>query len=78
MSREQFTAILPYICADLAGMIAEKENIPENDAIMKLYDSMLYAFLEQENTKVWQYSTEMLFSLFEQEEKTGRIDFPDV
>lgn len=78
MSRERFVAILPFICTDLAGMIAENENISENDAIIKLYDSKLYALLEQENTKVWQYSTKMLFSLFEQEEKTGRIEFPDV
>ena len=38
----------------------------------------LYAALEQEETKVWQYSTEMLYSLFEQEEQTGSICYPDV
>ena len=49
-----------------------------NDAITKLYNSELYAILEQEDTKVWQYSTDMLYSLLEQEEKTGKIEFPDV
>ena len=34
--------------------------------------------LEKEETKVWQYSTQMLYSLFEQEEQTGMIRFPDV
>ena len=38
----------------------------------------MYATLEQEDTKVWQYSTDMLYLLFEQEEKTGKIEFPDV
>jgi hypothetical protein len=38
----------------------------------------LYASLEQEDTKVWQYSTDMLYLLFKQEEKTGKIEFPDV
>ena len=58
--------------------IAKKKNISENDAITKLYNSKLYATLEQEDTKVWQYSTDMLYLLFEQEEKTGKIEFPDV
>ena len=78
MGQEQFAAIMPYISADLVGMIAKRKNISESDAITRLYDSKLYAILEQEDTKVWQYSTNMLYSLFEQEEKTGKIEFPDV
>ena len=69
MGQEQFAAIMPYISADLVGMIAKKKNISENDAITKLYNSKLYATLEQED---------MLYLLFEQEEKTGKIEFPDV
>lgn len=78
MGQEQFAAIMPYISADLVGMIVKKKNISEPDAITKLYNSMLYAALEQEDTKVWQYSTDMLYSLLEQEERTGEIEFPDV
>lgn len=78
MSREQFSAIMPYISADLVSMIADKENISEESAIKKLYSSKLYAALENEETKVWQYSTNMLLYLFENEEKTGEISFPDV
>lgn len=78
MGQEQFAAIMPYISADLVGIIAKRENISENDAITKLYNSKLYASLEQEDTKVWQYSTDMLYLLFKQEEKTGKVEFPDV
>jgi hypothetical protein len=78
MNPSQFAAIMPYISADLVGMIAEKENISENAAITKLYNSELYAILEQEDTKVWHYSTHMLYSLLKQEETTGKIEFPDV
>lgn len=53
-------------------------KISENAAITKLFNSELYAILEQEDTKVWHYSTHMLYSLLEQEEKTGKIEFPDV
>ena len=73
MGQEQFAEIMPYISADLVGMIVKKKNISEPDAITKLY-----AALEQEDTKVWQYSTDMLYSLLEQEERTGEIEFPDV
>lgn len=54
MGQEQFAAIMPYISADLVGMIVKKKNISEPDAITKLYNSKLYAALEQEDTKVWQ------------------------
>lgn len=78
MSQEQFVAMMPYISADLVAMIADKQNITHTDAIKKLYASKLYAALENEETKVWQYSTQMLYSLLEQEERTGTIHFPDV
>lgn len=78
MGQEQFAAIMPYISADFISLIVEKQNITEKEAIKKLYSSKLYAALEQEDTKVWQYSTPMLYSLLEQEEKTGDFQFPDV
>ena len=78
MSQEQFAAMMPYISTDLVAMIAEKQNISYEEAIKKLYVSKLYATLEKEETKVWQYSTQMLYSLLEQEEQTGTICFPDV
>ena len=78
MSQEQFAAMMPYISADLVALIAQNQKISHEEAIKKLYTSELYAVLEKEDTKVWQYSTQMLYSLFEQEEQTGTIRFPDV
>lgn len=78
MGKEQFAALMPYISTDLVSMIAEKQKISEGDALKKLYSSELYANLEKEETKVWQYSTPMLYCLFEQEEKNGYIQIPDV
>ena len=78
MGREKFVAMMPYISADLIYMIVNKQGISEEEAIKKLYASKLYATLEKEETKVWQYSTQMLYALLEQEEKNGDIQFPDV
>lgn len=78
MSKEQFEALIPYISADLIKLIADKESISHDDAILRLYSSKLYELLEDEETKVWQYSSEMLYALLKQEEETGTIVFPDV
>lgn len=78
MGIDQFNAIIPIISADIVAMIAAKQKIPENQAINLLYNSQLYAALENEETKVWQYSTPMLYSLLEQELRVGTIHFPDV
>lgn len=78
MVQEQFQAIMPIISADLLNLIISKRNIQEEDAILLLYNSKLYAALENEETKVWQYSTPMLYSLLEHELITGEIQYPDV
>lgn len=78
MNQEQFTAIMPYISADLVTLIAKEKNLSEADAVKRLYSSKLYALLEDEETKLWHYSTKMLYSLLVQEEETGEIIFPDV
>ena len=78
MGQEQFAAIMPSISSDLVAMIVSKQGISEKEAIKKLYSSKLYAALEQEETKVWHYSTGMLYSLYEQEVNTGEIQFPDI
>lgn len=57
MSQEQFAALLPIVSADLIGEITAAQGITESDAIQLLYRSKLYAALEQEETKLWQYST---------------------
>lgn len=78
MEQEQFAKLMPHIILDLVTMIAEKQNLSNAQARRKLYNSNLYKLLEKEETKLWYYSTHMLYSLFEQEEKLGIIRFPDV
>lgn len=78
MSQEQFSVLMTYVSTDLVEMIAEKENKNNEEAVRMLYNSHLYAMLEKEDTKLWQYSTHMLYSLFQQEQKFGTITFPEV
>ena len=78
IKQEEFNALMPLIVSDLASMIAAKQSISEDDTIKLLYSSELYSLLEDEATKLWHYSTNMLYSLFVQEQTTGTIVFPDV
>ena len=78
MGQQQFYSMMPVISADLVSMIVTRRGISENEAIRLLYTSKIYEALEQEETKLWQYSTPMLYSLLEQEWKMGMIQYPDV
>ena len=78
MNKEQFEAMMPPIVENLVAMIADKQNISEDEAITKLYSSKLYAMLEQEDMKVWYYSTLTLYEVLVEEEATGKFEFPDV
>jgi hypothetical protein len=77
MDKAQFEALLPLIIAALMQKIIEQKEISQDEAFSRLYGSMLYFFLEDEETKVWYYSVEKLFQLFEEEISTGKMELPE-
>ena len=38
---------------------------------------LVYALLEQEETKLWHFSPLTLFNMFDEEQKTGRFTLPE-
>jgi hypothetical protein len=77
MDKAQFEALLPLIIAALMQKIIEQKKITQDEAFSRLYNSMLYGVLENEQTKVWYYSVEKLFQLFEEEMSTGKMELPE-
>lgn len=77
MDRDKFSAILPMITAAVVNKIVVIYQLDENTAIEMLYSTQLYSFLEDENTKVWQYSADKLFDLYRMEVETGTLELPD-
>jgi len=77
MDKNKFEALLPLIVASLMQKIIIYKKIPQDEAFFKLYNSALYYFLENEQTKVWHYSAEKLFSLFDEELNTGKLELPE-
>lgn len=78
MDKSKFDAVFSIISADLVEKIAAELNLSDKEAIIQLYSSHLYELLEQEETKLWQYSTEKLFEMFLEEKNNGKINFPQV
>ena len=77
MDDNQLAALLPFMVSAIADKIAVYYQVSEDEAIRRLYDSELYAMLEQEKTKVWHFSVLKLFELYQEEVENGIIDFPD-
>ena len=76
MDKKKFEAILPIITADLISKIAEKYGWSEDKSIEKLNESKLYSYIENEGTKVWQYSSDKLLILFN-DEMNGKLELPE-
>lgn len=77
MDKAQFEALLPLIVTALMQKIVERKKISHDEAFARLYASRLYGVLDNEETKVWHYSAEKLFQLFEEEMATGKLELPE-
>lgn len=77
MDEKKLIALLPEITSAVVDFISSRDGMTEDEAIRSLYSSKLYQDLENEETKVWQFSTETLYSLYRQEKKTGEIEYPE-
>jgi hypothetical protein len=77
MDMKKFEALLPLIAAALVDKIMTADGLSEDAAMEKLYVSELYAALEKEETKLWQYSVPMLFTLYASESSGGKSEFPE-
>ena len=77
MDKAKFEALLPLIVTSLVQKIIERKRLSHDEAFAKLYGSRLYDALDNEETKVWHYSAEKLFMLFEEELLTGKLELPE-
>jgi len=77
LNEDRFSALMAMITPDIISKIMEKYNLDEDKAIASFHKSELYKMLEKEDTKVWQYSSEMIVELFDRE-KNGNLEFPEV
>lgn len=77
MTERDFEILLYGITANTTAKIMELTGWSENQALECFTQSKLYTYLEDEKTKVWQYSALMLAELFN-EEREGQLVLPEV
>ncbi len=77
MEKQKFEVVLTLIVQRLVMEIVNNENITEREAVEKLYSSELYKNLEIEDLKLWHLSPKALYVLYDEEQKTGKISFPE-
>ena len=77
MTADQLASFLSILSPRILALLVERKTISELDAIRMLYNSELYATLEQEETKLWHLSAETLYTLLDEELSFGRITYPE-
>ena len=76
MDNDSYIGFLALHTHPIVRNLAELLNISEKEALDIFYRSNFYKIYEQENTKLWHFSTVTLSDLVYQEVTTGRIEFP--
>lgn len=77
MEKQKFEAMLILLIPQIVHLITENYPCDEVTATKNFYDSKVYSFLEQEDTKLWHLSALTLFHMFDEEKKTGTFTFPE-
>lgn len=77
MEQKKFEAMLVLIVPKVIGFIVETYGVDEVAATSSFYESRVYSLLEQEDTKLWHLSPLTLFNMYDEEQKTGNITFPE-
>ena len=77
MGAERFAMVLFMLVPQVVALIAEGHDVSEEVAVKRLYHSRLYELLETEETKLWHFSPQLLFAMFDEEARTGNITFPE-
>ncbi len=77
MEQKKFEAVLKLLIPQIIHLIAENGRIDEVTASRDFYNSKVYELLENEETKLWHFSPLTLFNMYDDEIKTGVLNFPE-
>jgi len=77
MQDQKFDAIMTLLVPQILPFIMQNYAVDEITASKMFYESGVYAILEQENTKLWHLSPLSIYTMFDEEQKTGKFEFPE-
>jgi len=74
---ERITTALIFLVPQILELIMKESQVNEEKATEILYSSELFKTLEDEKTKLWHLSAHALFEMFQEEQTTGQITYPE-
>ena len=77
MDKKKFESMLILIVPAVVKLIASNNDLDEIKATDMFYQSKVYEKLEQEDTKLWHFSPLTLYNMYEEEQRTGKLIFPE-
>ncbi len=77
MEDGRFSALLSVIVPSVVGMIACRKGLTEIAASESFYRSGLYARLSDEKSKLWHYSAETLYAMYDDEVSGREVKYPE-
>jgi len=77
MTKPDYASIIPYKINAIISLIIDYKKLIFVDALQYLYQSKLYEFLSDEQTKLWHLSPNKLFQLLENEKQNNKFDSLD-
>jgi hypothetical protein len=77
MTAADFAPLLAIKVGGLVECAMQHEQISLSDAMAKVYRSVLYQLLEQEETKLWHHSPQLLYDALVSEQEKGFPELPD-
>ena len=77
MCDKRHSALLTVIVPMVVAEIVRVYGLDENTATEQFYASRVYDELSDEGRKLWHYSPKVLFSMYDEEKRTGAITYPE-
>lgn len=77
MNNDKLVALLELIVPQVIQLVMDNRSLSNKDAAELLYNSEVYAVLENEESKLWHLSAPTIYSLLVEEMTTGNISYPE-
>ena len=75
---EKFNAILSVaLIPQIVDLIVKNCPLDDVSALNAFYSSKTYELLSKEETKIWHFSPLTIYSIWEEEQKTGELILPE-
>ena len=77
MEQSKLPTIFISLVPQIITLIVSECGVDDEKATEMFYSSKLFTVLEDEETKLWHLSAHALFEMFQEEQQTGNITYPE-